>query len=100
MKSISKVLWSKRAETDLKSIINFLERNWTDKEVTNFVRKLDKQISIIQNQPNAFPATNRKNVRRSVLSRQITIYYDIMEDAVRIVALFDTRQSPDKLKSV
>jgi len=100
MKSISKVVWSKRAKTDLKSIISFLERNWTDKEIANFVRKLDKQIYIIQNQPNAFPATKRKNVRRSVLSKQTTIYYDIMEDAVRIVALFDTRQSPDKLKSL
>lgn len=98
MKNIFSVIWSKRAKADLKSIIDYLEDNWTEKELVKFSRMLEKQISIIQNQPNAFPATKDKNVRRSVLSRQTTIYYTIFEDSVRIVALFDTRQSPDKLK--
>ena len=98
MKNISKVIWSQRAKTDLNSILDYLEENWTEKEIGKFFRKLDKQISIIQNQPKAFPATQKNNVRRSVLTRQTTIYYDILKDSVRIVALFDTRQRPKKLK--
>ncbi|MBU1370338.1 MAG: type II toxin-antitoxin system RelE/ParE family toxin [Bacteroidetes bacterium] len=98
MKNTFNVIWSKRAKTDLKKIIDYFEENWTEKEIGTFFRKLDKQILIIQKQPNAFPATKHKNVRRSVLSRQTTIYYDILKDSVRIITLFDTRQSPEKIK--
>lgn len=98
MKSISKLIWSRRAQTDLTSILNYLEENWTEKEITEFFKKLEKQIFIIQEQPKAFPATKKNNVRRSVLSKQTTIYYDILGDVIRIVALFDTRQNPKKLK--
>ncbi len=97
MKNISEVVWSKRAMTDLKDIIHYLESNWSEKEISHFFRKLDSQITVIQNQPHAFPATKNKNLRRSVLSEQTTIYYSISQDTVRIVALFDTRQSPEKL---
>jgi len=98
MKNISKVVWSRRAKADLQGILTYLEENWTEREITIFFKKLDKQISIIQKQPKAFPATQKNNVRRSVLSSQTTIYYDILKDSVRIVTLFDTRQSAEKLK--
>ena len=98
MKNISKVVWSQRAKNDLESILDYLKENWTEKEIRKFFRNLDKQISVIQDQPYAFPTTQKNNVRRSVLSRQTTIYYDILKDSLRIVALFDTRQSPGKLK--
>ena len=97
MKNTSKVVWSRRAKTDLQGILTYLEENWTEREIAKFFRKLDNQISIIQNQPKAFPATQKNNVRCSVLTSQTTIYYDILKDSVRIVALFDTRQSPEKL---
>lgn len=49
MKNISEVIWSKRAKTDLISIVDYIEQNWTEKEVAKFFRKLDKHISTIQN---------------------------------------------------
>lgn len=98
MKSISKLIWSNRAKADLQTIIDFMEEHWTEKEISQFFRKLDHQITIIQSQPYAFPASKHKNARRSVLSKQTTIYYDVMQDTIRIIALFDNRQSPDKLK--
>lgn len=98
MKNISKVVWSQRAKNDLESILDYLRENWTEKEIRKFFRNLDKQISAIQNQPYTFPTTQKNNVRRSVLSRQTTVYYDILKDSLRIVVLFDTRQSPGKLK--
>ncbi|MFO7879072.1 MAG: type II toxin-antitoxin system RelE/ParE family toxin [Bacteroidales bacterium] len=69
MKSISKVIWSQRAKTDLNSILDYLEENRTKKEIGKFFRKLDKQISIIQNQPKAFPAREKNNVQRSVFNQ-------------------------------
>jgi plasmid stabilization system protein ParE len=98
MKDISKVLWTEEANKNLSNIIKYLEDNWTKREIEKFLKKLNKQISIIQSQPDSFPKTNNYNVRRSVVAKQITLFYSISQDTLNIVSLFDNRQNPQKLK--
>jgi plasmid stabilization system protein ParE len=98
MKDITKVVWSERAVSDLKNIISYLEENLTEKEISKFTRKLEKQISIIREQPTAFVATKHNNVRRSVMLKQVTLYYHVEDSTVRIVTLFDNRQNPFELQ--
>ncbi|MDD2387698.1 MAG: type II toxin-antitoxin system RelE/ParE family toxin [Bacteroidales bacterium] len=98
MKNISKVLWTQEANKNLSIIIKYLEDNWTKKEIEKFLKKLNKHISIIQSQPDSFPKTNNYNVRQSVVTKQITLYYSISQDTLNIVSLFDNRQDPQKLK--
>ena len=99
MKSGYKLLWSERALADLQNIINYLAENWTQKEIQNFARRLDKRLDLIAINPALFPKTaKRKNMRRSVLTKQTVIYYQTRENIINIVALFNPRQSPKKLK--
>ncbi len=98
MKNISKVKWSDEADRNLNKVIKYLEQNWTEREIKKFMKKLNKHISIIQNQPDSFPKTNNFNVRRSVVTKQITLYYSISQDTLTIVSVFDNRQDPKKLK--
>lgn len=98
MKNISKVIWSEEAVENLKKIIHYLEENWTEKEIKKFVQKLEKQILIITIQPDSFPKANNLDVHRSVLTKQTTIYYNVHQESIRIVTIFDTRQNPKKLK--
>jgi plasmid stabilization system protein ParE len=99
MKSGYKLFWSDRALTDLQNIINYLTENWTQKDIQNFARRLDKRLDLIAINPGLFPKTSkRKNVRRSVLTKHTVIYYEARENKVNIVTLFDPRQNPKKLK--
>lgn len=99
MKSGYKLLWSERALADLKNIIDYLTAKWTEKEVRSFARKLDKRLELLLINPRLFQATSkRKNVRRSVLTKQTVIYYTVDEKNVTIVTLFDSRQNPKKLR--
>jgi plasmid stabilization system protein ParE len=99
MRSGYKIQWTERATFDLKNIIKYLEYKWTEKEVRNFVRKLDKRLELISINPRLFPKTNkRRNVRRSVLTKHTVIYYETSTEIIRIVTLFDPRQDPKKLK--
>lgn len=100
MKSGYKIFWSDTAIQDLKNIIDYLTLHWTNKEVRQFARKLDKRIEVITINPMLFPFTAKKNIRRSVLTKQIVIYYKTSAHAVTIITLFDARQNPKKLKSV
>jgi plasmid stabilization system protein ParE len=91
------VRWSSRAIRDLDKIIEYLRTNWTEKEVKNFSDKLNKAIGLISKRPKLFRLTSfRNNLRRCVLSRQTTIYYQEIKNVIYIVSLFDNRRNPSK----
>lgn len=99
MKSGYKLLWSDRALGDLKNIIHYLTQNWTDREIRNFARRLDKRLELIVINPQLFPKTDkRKNTRQSVLSKHTVIYYETKDKVVSIITLFDPRQNPRNLR--
>ncbi|PIQ21199.1 MAG: hypothetical protein COW65_10595 [Cytophagales bacterium CG18_big_fil_WC_8_21_14_2_50_42_9] len=99
MRSGYKIVWTNKALANLDNIIQYLTNNWTEKEISKFFRKLDRRINIISQRPLLYPLTsNRKNVRRSVLTTQVTIYYRINKQVVEILTLFDNRKNPFKLK--
>lgn len=98
MKSTYKLVWSDEALKNLNHIISYLESKWTKREIKKFVLLLDKQISLIQSNPLIFPEHNQSmGLRRSVLSKQTTIYYRIEKHEILIVSLFDNRQNPSRL---
>jgi plasmid stabilization system protein ParE len=100
MRNSYKIIWSDEALTNLKNIINYLENNWSQKETSKFARLLEKRINLITKNPFLFPESNILNgIRRSVLSKQITIYYRITESQIRIITLFDNRQNLKRLKT-
>ena len=99
MESIFRIIWSDEALKNLKAIINYLEQNWTEKELSKFVRILDKRLAIIERNPYLYAQKRSlKNIRRSVLSKQTSIYYQIVDQNVRLITLFDNRQNPNRLK--
>mgnify|MGYP006293663035 CR=1 FL=1 len=99
MKNTYKLIWSDEALQNLKAIIEYLERRWTEREIRKFAKLLDKQLNLIQSNPLLFPESDKsKGLRKSVLSKQTTIYYRINNDGIRIITLFDNRQQPGKLK--
>lgn len=99
MKSGFKLMWSERALADLQNTIDYLTDNWTERELRNFAQRVDRRINLIISNPNLFPATaKRKNLRRSVLTKHNVIYYKVENNLITIIAFFDSRQSPKKLK--
>lgn len=99
MASTYKIVWSDEALSNLKHIISYLEEYWTVREINKFALLLDRQLFRIENNPLLFPKSEHKrDIRKSVLSRQITIYYGIYNFEIRIFTLFDNRQNPKKLK--
>jgi plasmid stabilization system protein ParE len=94
-----KVFWTNNALKDLRITLKYLKENWSEKEIVNFVRKLDKRLNLISINPKLYARTRiKKNVRKSVLTKHNVIYYTFESNLVKIIALFDSRQHPAKLK--
>lgn len=93
------VKWSIQAILNLDQILTYLEENWGEKVVREFVEALEKQIGLIAEYPRLFPATaHRENVRKVVLTKQVSLYYQLTREGyVKIITLFDVRQSSNNL---
>ena len=59
-----------------------------------------KILKIVAKSPESFPVSS-KNVkfRKCVVTKQNTLFYHYNEKHIVVVAVFDTRQNPKKLKS-
>lgn len=95
MKSGFEIVWSESAYLHLEQIFSFLQSNWTEREIRNFAKRLDKRLEIISKHPRIFPkSNNRKTVRRSVLKPHSIIHYTFKKNIVTIVSIFDSRRDP------
>ncbi len=94
-----KIEWTSEAENQLDEIIEYLEENWTNKEIRNFFRKLEEGLAIISKQPLQQKESLRKvGTYEYQLSRQVTILYSFNTTVATILILWSNRMNPKKLK--
>ncbi len=91
-----KVIWLPKAEHNFQSVIDYLEGNWTIKEVQNFVQLTDKTIQYIKVFPRLFRKSKRKNVYEALITKHNLMIYQIRNNQIEILTFFDTRQHPKK----
>ncbi|WP_010182332.1 type II toxin-antitoxin system RelE/ParE family toxin [Aquimarina agarilytica] len=94
-----KVIVSKTAQKKLDDLFEYLIDEWSERVKNKFIGKLDKNIELIQANPEIFPKSNKaKGLNRCVITKQITLYFRYNSKRIDIVTVFDTRQNPSKLK--
>ncbi len=93
-----RIIWSKRAETDL-----FLEIGHIAKDSPQNALKVLQEIQYFVNDFGAFPYKyvaepyyNDKDVRRAVIY-SFKIVYKVYPDKIRILRVFNANQKPNKI---
>ena len=94
-----KIEWTHEAEKHLDTIIEYLEKNWTEKEIRIFFEKLEEGLSIIKSKP----LQQKKSIRKPrtheyQLSTQTTLFYCFDTKTVTVLALWSNKMNPKKLK--
>jgi len=99
MASDYKILWTDEAINNLEGILNYLNNRWTQREIDNFKNRLSRQISLIKQNPVLFPVSQyNTRLRKAVLSRQTTIFYEVTGQIIYLVYLFSNMQDIEKIK--
>ena len=99
MDSDFKVFWTDEALQNLESILNYLNNRWTQHEIDNFKKRLGKQIELIEQNPKLFPVSEyNPRLRKAVLSKQTTIFYEVSDHIVYLVYIFNSKQDIGKIK--
>jgi len=92
------IIWSRLAEKDFAAILSYLNENWDEKVVNQFIDLTEEIIGQISINPRQFPVIFKKEkIRKCVLTKHNTLFYRDTKSQVEILRIYDTRQDPDNL---
>jgi len=94
MKSGYKIQWTEFALDELDKTIDYLQENFTDKEIKKFASKIESVLELISINPFLFQKAEGKEVYRVVILKYNTLYYRIKDKDVEILSFFSNRQNP------
>lgn len=96
---MAQINWSNLAKNDYWDNIDYLLKEWTEKEAVNFIEKVDVVLQIISISPKTFQKSGYKNIHFVPVTPQITLYYRIQnKSTVELVRFWNNYQNPKKLK--
>ena len=92
------IIWSNLAESDYENNINYLLEEWSEKEALRFVNSVKNHLEIIASSPYIFPDKNGDGYRSAVIVSQITLYYKIHSNQIRLHRFWNNYKNPANLK--
>lgn len=91
-----KIIWLPKAEKRYDEIIEWLEKNWTDKEIANFVSRTDEVLELISIDPEIYRMSEKRNIRQAIITKHNLLLYRKKGNIIELLTFFDTRQKPSK----
>src|SRR5436309_3309142 len=98
---VYKVVISPRANREIEYILLYLDQHWNEVIIDRFMTDLANTLYRIERAPLSFPAVEGDNrARKTQLLPYYSVLYEVEDDIIRILSIFDQRQNPDKLKTI
>lgn len=91
------IIWSPTARITYFNILEYLEVNWTKKEVRAFASRTEVILDLIQQNPLLFPYSKESDIHRCALVKQVSLYYRVKSGEVELLVFWGNRQDPAKL---
>ena len=99
MKNGYKILWTDFALKELENTIEYLEENWTEKQMQNLAVNIEETLILISQNPDLFQVSEvKKDIKRVVILSHNTMYYRVKNNQIEIISFFSNRQNPKKRK--
>lgn len=92
------VIWSPQAEKTFEKVINYLEVNWTNKQIENLIIRTNRLVKLISRNPFLFKRSEKQNLHEVLITKHNLLLYQVndVDQKVELLAFFDTRQHPKK----
>lgn len=91
------VYFSAEAERQLEELATYLGEYWSQQVKTNFLALLSDKLELIGQMPEMYrQSAKRPGLRECVLNKQTILYYQILSDAIEVVAILSSRRGPEE----
>ncbi|MEM1319092.1 MAG: type II toxin-antitoxin system RelE/ParE family toxin [Bacteroidota bacterium] len=94
------VNWSASSKAEYAELLKHLQDHFGLDAAMSYMDKMDERILQISNFPESGRATKKESVRRVTITPQTSVIYEIYDQTIEILYLWDNRQNPDKLEEV
>lgn len=85
--------WTPIAREDYALILGFIESNFGSDTALIFLEKTEKVLDRILEFPSIYPVSSkRKNVRKAVITKQISLFYTINKQEIWVLEFIDNRK--------
>jgi len=94
-----KIVWSKRADHGYARIVRYLEEEWTEKEVRNFIRETKHFFDLLKENPRLLePSKTHKELYRGPVNRLtiLTYRYRPRKKEIVLVNIREAKRKPLK----
>jgi plasmid stabilization system protein ParE len=96
-----KISWTPTARLTYFKVLEYLSKDWTIKEVENFIYKTEHTIAQIAQDPYMFKASRKKiNVRKGFITEHNSLYYRVkpIKKEIELITFWDNRRDPLKIR--
>jgi len=89
-----KIIWSKKAEYNFDNIENYLKEFWPPAAADNFIKEVLHTITLLQSNPLLGKHNPKLKCRSIIISRNVTLYYEVTESNIELLSFFNNKQKP------
>ena len=94
-----KIEWTELALEDYSNCITYLEENFSENKVKDFISLINHHLILISKNPYAFPVSDYKNIRYIVIIKPITLFYHIKNNStIQIIRIWNNRKNKSRKK--
>jgi hypothetical protein len=94
-----KVHWNKLARSDYYQNIDYLLREWSEKDAQEFIDEVDEIEFILKAGKVDFQDTNKRDVKRYVICKQISLFYKVIDKYnIELLRFWNNYQDTERLK--
>ena len=92
------IYWSIEAIDDFEKSLEYLETEFSEKEIKHFIQKSEETILKISEKPHLFRRTDFKNVHAVPIIPVITLFYRILsKNEIELIRFWNNYQNPVNL---
>ncbi|MBE8725058.1 type II toxin-antitoxin system RelE/ParE family toxin [Flavobacterium hungaricum] len=95
-----KIIWSKKAKYNFDQIQNYLEQSWSPFVTQKFVNDVLNVLVLLENNPLLGKYNPKLKCRSIVISKNITLYYELTHHYIELITFYNSRQKPIDLTNL
>jgi len=91
------IIWSDEAKDSFQCIIDYLQHQFTEREVARFILAFEAKINLIKISPDSYrKSSHSANVYYTIILRKTILVYRIKQDTdfVELIHFWDARKNP------
>ncbi|RUA38532.1 MAG: type II toxin-antitoxin system RelE/ParE family toxin [Bacteroidetes bacterium] len=74
--------------------MDYLIREWSEESAINFIDEVELVLDLLKINPKLYPKSDYKSIRRAVVLKQITLFYQIEKSSIFLVRFWNNYKNP------